>query len=98
MLCIAYHVSEFGKHESQRHIFLGVLSTDECSDVRSAVAYNVNTPVEVLLTLSTGAHWAVRSAVAYNVNTPVEVLGVLSTDAHWAVRYAVVNNKNFENK
>jgi hypothetical protein len=79
---------------------LSVLSNDEDSAVRCAVARNPNTPVEVLRVLSTDedstdGHYFVRCSVALNPNTPVEVLEVLSTDEDFVVRYWVANNPNY---
>ena len=50
------------------------MSTDSAWYVRSAVAYNINTPVSILKQLSTDSDCDVRRAVARNINTPVSIL------------------------
>lgn len=56
---------------------LKALSEDKNSDVRSSVAYNKNTPVEILEILSKDNYW-VQKVVAENPNTPPKVLREIS--------------------
>ena len=72
------------------------LSKDNDSDVRHAVARNINTPIAVLIELSKDKHYYVRYAVARNINTPIAVLIELSKDNDSDVRHAVAENITFK--
>ena len=74
--------------EFEIQLALGTLSYD----MKRELAYNLNTPKEVLTKLSTDKHWSVRWRVANNSNTPVEVLTKLSTDEAYYVRSCVARN------
>ena len=58
------------------------------STPRKVVAYNSNTPAEVLTTLASDYDDYVRRHVARNSNTPAKVLTTLSVDSHEDVRRA----------
>ena len=67
------------------------------SDVRYAVARNINTPIAVLTELSKDNDYDVRRAVARNINTPIAVLIELSKDNHYYVKRAVAENITYIN-
>jgi len=73
-----------------------LLSKDSNSDVRCAVAENINTPTATLKDLSKDSDWCVRRAVAENINTPTATLKDLSKDSDSDVRCAVAENINFK--
>lgn len=62
-----------------------MLSKDENPDVRDAVAWNKNSPTEVLVTLSQDKDSSVRKTVAMNKNTPTDILVMLSKDEYPSV-------------
>ena len=68
------------------------LSKDDDSDVRQAVAENINIPIAVLIELSKDNYYYVRRTVAENINTPIAVLIELSKDNDYYIRCAVAGN------
>ena len=62
--------------------------------VKSEVARNPNTPVELLRTLSTDSDEIVRRMVASNPATPPDTLRQLASDNEWPVLYEVAMNSN----
>ena len=70
------------------------LSEDKDWHVRTDVARNPNTPVNVLEKLSEDKDWYVRTNVARNPNTPVNILEKLSEDKDNYVRAEVARNLN----
>ena len=70
------------------------LANDEYWDVRSDVAENPNTPVDILIKLSEDKSTTdIRRGVAKNLNTPVDILRKLSKD-EYGIREAVASNPN----
>jgi len=66
--------------------------------VRSTIASNSKTPVDILASLAQDSDFNVRRAVASNPNTPVIVLEKLLHDARQSVRQASTKNlKNISN-
>jgi hypothetical protein len=61
---------------------------------RKDLAYNPNTPPEILTILAQDKDGAVRYRVAYNTNTPPEILTLLAQDKDWIVRCGVAKNPN----
>ena len=62
--------------------------------MRSGVAFNELTPIEVLIKLSEDKHPEVLSGVAGNESTPFEVLNKLSKNGDAYVRDSVAANKS----
>lgn len=62
--------------------------------VRSAVAANLDTSVDVLKRLANDEEWFVRRCVADNPNTPADVLVQLANDEVADVRESAVQNPN----
>ena len=75
-------------------VILKKLSKDEEESVRSAVASNQNTSVEIFDKLSKDEKERVRDSVASNKNTSVEILDKLANDESKFVRYSVAENPN----
>lgn len=73
---------------------LATLAQDFDTTVRSKVAANRNTPVNLLKTLSMDIDANVRSGVAENPNTPNFILGTLTLDSDSSVRRSVAQNLN----
>ena len=73
---------------------LGSLS----NDIKRNLANNPNTPIKILVILSTDKYYTVRCRVADNPNTPTEILIKLSKDEDWAVRSRVADNPNTPKK
>ena len=65
---------------------LAVLSSDNRTDVRSAVASNPNAGTDLLRRLSSDTSQQVRSGVASNPAVDADVLSLLSSDDAWQVR------------
>lgn len=61
--------------------------------VKFLVAYNPNTPVEVLTEFATDDCSVIRRGVAKNPRTPVELLVELSHDPDYIVRKATASNR-----
>jgi len=68
------------------------LAEDEDWQVRSGVAINPKTPVEVLRKLAEDKDSLVRMRAAENPNTPAEVLRKLGEDNNYGVRHGVATN------
>jgi hypothetical protein len=62
---------------------------------RKELAYNTNTPPEILTILARNGDWSVRWRVAQNPTTPPEILTILARDEDWSVRYAAQQNPNY---
>ena len=73
---------------------LAELSRDKNYEIRTKVAWNLNTPVETLVELSRDKHYSVRSGVALNRNTPPETLAELSRDQNYWVPKYVAQHRN----
>ena len=61
--------------------------------IKRDLAYNPNTPKEILIILSKDEDWFVRCRVVQNPNTPKEILTRLSTDKDSSVRWRVACNR-----
>jgi hypothetical protein len=61
---------------------------------REDLAYNPNTPPEILTLLARDENYYVRCVVAQNPNTPPEILTILARDEVWSVRWRVALNPN----
>lgn len=72
---------------------LELLSRDDSSDVREAVADNVRATTGILDSLSSDSVAAVRMAAAGNANVSVENLATLSKDPVNYVRWGVAHNE-----
>ena len=59
------------------------------------LAWNLNTPIEILTILSTDKNWGIRYRVTENPNTPKKILKKLSTDRDSAVSSCAVHNMNY---
>jgi hypothetical protein len=74
---------------------LAILAGDEYVDyIRRAVAYNPNTPAEVLVRLARDVDFDIRMGVACNTNTPAEALTHLAGDKDGNIRWEVTWNPN----
>jgi hypothetical protein len=60
-------------------------------DLRPIVAWNANTPSEVLERFGVDNYWLVRMALANNVNTPSSVIEKLVSDPDSDVRSAAID-------
>ncbi|BDA69747.1 hypothetical protein CAL7716_039130 [Calothrix sp. PCC 7716] len=70
------------------------LARDSASEVRQAVASNVNAPATILELLVTDEVQQVREKLGSNSSTPVEVLETLALDIYPCVRQAVASNNS----
>ena len=78
---------EYASNPSTAPYILTLLAETPIKEIREAVAYNQNTPPEVLATLAQDEDWRVRwAAVAGNKNTPHALLSKLSKDEDRDVR------------
>lgn len=60
--------------------------------VKRKLAVGLNTPKEVLTTLSKDEDWYIRSYISRNPNTPKEILDELAKDKMWVVRRGLKPN------
>lgn len=58
-----------------------------------SVAYNPNTPVDVLISLLGDENCEVRQPAVFNPNTPLSAIEKLCDDTHQFVRDAVIRRK-----
>lgn len=72
---------------------LSELSISPYLEVREAVAYNPNTPVDILISLLDDESCEVRETAVLNYNTPISAVEKLSDDEHQLVRDAVIRRK-----
>ena len=73
---------------------LSELSVSKYLEVREAVAYNPNTPVDVLITMLRDESCEVRQTAVLNTNTPLCEIENLCKDKSELVRNAVIRRKN----
>ena len=70
------------------------LAQDAASEVRQAVAGNVNTPASILELLVTDEVQQVRQKLGSNSSTPIKILETLALDIYPSVRQTVASNSN----
>lgn len=73
---------------------LSELAASKYLEVREAVAYNPNTPVDVLIALLRDESCEVRQTAVLNTNTPLSEIEKLCNDDSELVRDAVIRRKN----
>ncbi len=83
---------ELADHTSDSQL-LSELSVSQYLEVRESVAYNPNTPVDVLISLLGDESCEVRQTAVLNPNTPLSAIEKLSDDTHQLVRDAVIRRK-----
>lgn len=93
-------IDEFEKHRLLNYqpcspVTLRLLSTAKSREVRSLVAGNYGTPLDVLQLLANDSEPGVRQAVATNPNISRELLIKLKGDPDYNVRWIVPVNKNW---
>ncbi|WP_054533948.1 hypothetical protein [Herpetosiphon geysericola] len=83
--------------ESSDPVILRLLADDDDPSVRARVAFNVNTPLDVLSRLELDDVQPVRNALALNPNLPAELLATMARDYSWSalrMRKAIAQHPN----
>lgn len=83
--------------ESSNPELLRLLADDDDPSVRARVAFNINTPLDVLPRLELDDVQPVRNALALNPNVPAELLATMARDYSWSalrMRKAIAQHPN----